>query len=176
MSQLWIGSHLPTGSLEVAGDLQPMARWTSEQLLGRERPRGPRRKAMDSRSSSKLVLPSEQCIANAPHRRFLCSMMLSDDKTLRDSKPSIRYFVEAMPRSPQFPKWKLTFALWPSKGIGRRVTSGAHSLEDLEVMQAANIQAIVAMTVFLSVMLHGLSAAPFSARFGRWSARSSSGS
>jgi NhaP-type Na+/H+ or K+/H+ antiporter len=45
-------------------------------------------------------------------------------------------------------------------------------LEDLEVAQAANIQAIVAVTVFLSIMLHGITAAPISKRFGVWSEKS----
>ena len=40
-------------------------------------------------------------------------------------------------------------------------------LEDLHVEQAEFIQTVVATTVLLSVVLHGITAAPFSKRLGR---------
>ena len=40
-------------------------------------------------------------------------------------------------------------------------------LEDLNVHQAEFVQAVVVTTVFMSIMLHGLTAAPFSKRFGK---------
>ena len=40
-------------------------------------------------------------------------------------------------------------------------------LEDLQVEQAEFIQAVVAATVLLSIILHGITAAPFSKRLGR---------
>jgi len=44
-------------------------------------------------------------------------------------------------------------------------------LEDLGVEQADAIQAVVGVTVLLSIVLHGTSAAPLSARYGRWAAQ-----
>jgi len=41
-------------------------------------------------------------------------------------------------------------------------------LEDLDVTQAEFIQTIVAMTVLLSIILHGVTAAPISRVFGKW--------
>ena len=40
-------------------------------------------------------------------------------------------------------------------------------LEDLHVAQAEFIQTVVATTVLLSIVLHGITAAPFSKRLGR---------
>ena len=40
-------------------------------------------------------------------------------------------------------------------------------LEDLNVHQAEFVQAVVVTTVFMSIMLHGITAAPFSQRFGK---------
>ena len=40
-------------------------------------------------------------------------------------------------------------------------------LEDLQVEQAEFIQTVVAITVLLSIVLHGITAAPLSKKFGR---------
>ena len=40
-------------------------------------------------------------------------------------------------------------------------------LEDLEVAQAEFVQTVVAATVLLSIVLHGMTAAPLSKRLGR---------
>jgi len=45
-------------------------------------------------------------------------------------------------------------------------------LEDLDVMQAEFIQAVVATTVLSSIILHGITAAPISRAFGKWAADS----
>lgn len=44
-------------------------------------------------------------------------------------------------------------------------------LEDLGVEQAETIQSIVGITVFASILLHGLTAAPLSALYGKWDAK-----
>ena len=44
-------------------------------------------------------------------------------------------------------------------------------LEDLGVEQAEAVQAVVGLTVLLSIALHGITAAPFSAAYGKWSAK-----
>ena len=44
-------------------------------------------------------------------------------------------------------------------------------LEDLGVEQAETIQSIVGVTVFASILLHGLTAAPLSALYGKWDAK-----
>lgn len=46
-------------------------------------------------------------------------------------------------------------------------------LEDLNVMQAEFIQTAVATTVLASIFLHGITAAPFSRRFGTWADKNS---
>jgi len=43
-------------------------------------------------------------------------------------------------------------------------------LEDLQVQQAEFIQTVVATTVLLSIVLHGITAAPLSKKLGRMSA------
>ena len=44
-------------------------------------------------------------------------------------------------------------------------------LEDLHVEQAEFIQTVVATTVLLSVILHGITAAPLSKKLGKYSAQ-----